>query len=426
MPLASSFDSLLFTPEFFADPYPLFQRLRAEAPVWWSEKLGGWVLTRYDDVVNALRDVKSFSSAGRVTHLLRQLPAEVRRQVAQLERHYEVGLAHSDPPSHTRIRSLLTKVFTPRMVETIRPRIQAVTNELLDKALGKGEPCAHPNTIDAMSALAYPLPATIIAAMIGAPAQDHEQFKAWAAAINGLYEKGGRISAERVLRAQHKLSEMRAYLADLIAQRRAHLADDLLSGLVGAEREGAKLNEAELVSTAVTLFVAGHETTTHLIGNGLVALLRHPDQWQKLKDHPELMPQAIEEMLRYDTSVPRSWRIATADIELGGQTICKGQLVLPLLAAANRDPAQFPDPDRFEIERQPNKHLGFGHGVHFCLGAPLARLEAPIAIGTLLRRAPNLRLAVDATKLAWRHDIALRGLEALPLEIGDLDPISNI
>lgn len=398
----------LRSPEFFVDPYPTYRRLRERAPVYWSDALGGWVITRYADLVTIFRDPQRFSSAGRVTFLLRQLPDAARAQVEQLERHYAVGLAHSDPPDHTRLRALLTKVFTPRMIETMRGRIETVVNDLLAHVERAGR-------MDIIGDLAYPLPAIIVSEMIGAPTEDRDKFRQWAIEINGLFEGGGRIIPENVDTAQRALLEMRAYVRELIAHKRAEPREDILSGLVAAEEQGDKLSDAELVSTVVTLFVAGHETTTNLIGNGMHALLRQPDQLARLRANPGLIASAVEELLRYDTSVQRGWRIAREDVEFGGEQIRRGDLVLPMLGAANRDPAQFPNPDALDIARKENRHVAFGYGIHFCLGAPLARLEAPLAINALLARFPNVRLTGEP--LVWRQDIALRGLITLPVSL---------
>jgi len=400
-----SFDTALTSAHFFKDPYPLYHQLRAEAPVYWCEAWGAWVLTRYADVMAVLRDADRFSSAGRVGYLLQQLPAPARQQVTALERHYTIGLAHTDPPDHTRLRGLLNKVFTPRMVAAWRGRVQQVVDELVDQVV-------EHRHMDLISDLAYPLPATIIAEMIGAPQGDIGLFRDWAVAINRLFEKGGRIEEAAAHAAQDSLYEMREYTVKLAAIKRNAPADDILSRLVAAD-DADKLTVDEMVSTCVTLFVAGHETTTNLIGNGMLALLQHPDQMAVLRAEPALIDNAVEEMLRYDPSVPRGWRIAKAAVEIGGQTINKGALVFPILAAANRDPAQFPDPDRFDVRREGTKHIAFGYGIHFCLGAPLARLEGAVAVNRLLERLPNLRL--DADQLTWRHDVAIRSLERLPV-----------
>jgi len=402
----TDFEAALTSDAFFADPYSVYKQLREEAPVYWCAAWNAWIITRYEDVMYVLRHADLFSSAGRVRYLLAQLPAEARQQVAALERHYDIGLAHTDPPDHTRLRALLNKVFTPRMVENWRKRVQDVVNELLDSAADKGQ-------MDIIHDLAYPLPATIIAEMIGAPNSDIHRFREWAVAINNLFALGGRISEEAARTAQDYLSEMREYIAELSEVKKAQSADDILSRLVSAETDGEHLTIGELVSTCVTLFVAGHETTTNLIGNGTLALLQHPEQAQILRDNPALMPHAIEEILRYDPSVPRGWRIAKTDVEIGGKTIQTGALIFPILAAANRDPDAFPQPDRFDVQRQPNKHLAFGHGIHYCLGAPLARMEGAVALHKLLQRYPNLQLATDT--LTWNHDVAIRSLESLPV-----------
>ncbi len=401
-----NFDSELTADAFFRDPYSVYRRLREEAPVYWCAAWNAWIVTRHDDVMRVLRQHGRFSSAGRVRYLLEQLPPAARQQVAALERHYDIGLAHTDPPDHTRLRGLLNKVFTPRMVENWRERVQQVVDERLNAAIEQG-------AMDIIHDLAYPLPATIIAEMIGAPNSDIHRFRAWAVAINRLFELGGRVSQEATRAAQECLFEMREYIAALSEVKQQQPTDDILSKLVTAEAEAERLTIDELVSTCVTLFVAGHETTTNLIGNGTLALLTHPEQAQTLRETPTLMPQAVEEMLRYDPSVPRSWRIAREDIELGGQVIQQGALVFPIIAAANRDPAAFPKPDRFDVTRQNNKHVAFGHGIHYCLGAPLARLEGAVALNSLLQRFPTLRLTGDA--LEWRHDVAIRSLEALPV-----------
>lgn len=404
--MPANFDELLKSDSFFQNPYPVYQQLHAQAPVYWCDAWGAWVITRYDDVMEVLRDSERFSSAGRVSYLLRQLPQNARLQVAALERHYDIGLAHSDPPDHTRLRALLNRVFTPRMVEARRARVAEVVNNLIDTVEARGK-------MDIINDIAYPLPATIIAEMIGAPNEDIALFREWAVAINRLFEKGGRISETSAKAAQDSLYIMKDYITRLVEERRKNPQDDIISRLATAEHEADKLTIGELVSTAVTFFVAGHETTTNLIGNGMLALLQHPDQMRLLRENPALINATIEEVLRYEPSVPRGWRIVKQDVTLRGQTIPQGALIFPILAAANRDPSQFPDPARFDIQREGNKHVAFGYGIHFCLGAPLARLEGGVVINTILQRLPQIQLATDA--LHWRHDIAIRSLDALPV-----------
>jgi cytochrome P450 len=405
-PTSATFEQLLTSADFFVDPYPIYARLREDAPVYWSEAWGGWVLTRYADVAAVLRDPARFSSAGRISYLLAQLPEADRRRADLLERHYQVGLAHSDPPDHTRLRTLLNRFFTPRHLESLRPRIGQLVEGMLDQGERAGG-------MDVIHDLAYPLPAIVVLEMIGAPAADRDLFRDWALGINRLFAAGGRTNLEAVDAALASLAEIRAYISDLAAQRRRDPRADLISLLVHAGAD-EQLSEGELLATCVTLFVAGHETTTNLIGNGLLALLRHPEQLSLLRENPDLALAAMEELLRYDTPVPRGWRLAKADVEIGGQPIRAGDLLLPMIGAANRDPAQFPAPDRLDFGRADNRHLGFGYGIHFCLGAPLARLEVPAALNALLRRFPALRLD-ESIHLVWRRDVALRGIDSLPV-----------
>ena len=405
-------DDLIAQPDFFAAPYPAYSILRDEAPVIWSDTWGGWVITRYEDVAALLRDYRRFSSAGRIQYILDRLPDEARSRTALLEAHYRVGIAHMDPPDHTRLRALLAPWFTPRHMEALRPRIRALAAQLVDDALLRAQ--AQGGRADLMRDLAYPLPAIVVLEMLGAPAADATQLRAWALDINLLFSGGGRAPVARVEQAQAGLAAMRGYIGDLVAQRRSQPSDDLIGRLVTAE--GARLDDSELISTCVTLFVAGHETTTNLLGNGLVALLRHPGEMARLRVQPALMESAIEEMLRYDAPVHRSWRIATEDVLLRGQTIRAGEMVLLMIGAAHRDEAAFAEAERFDIARSENKHMGFGLGIHFCLGAPLARIELPEALHALLARTADFTL-IEEPPLRWRHDIALRGVEELPVEV---------
>lgn len=333
------------------------------------------------------------------------MPPSAREQLRQFEDHFTVGLISSDPPTHTRLRALINKAFTPRVIEQLRPRIQALVDSLLDRVVERGE-------MDVIADLAYPLPATVIAELLGAPAEDRDRFKLWSEEILA-FQGTGRATTDVLQRSQHGVGEMRAFLMDLLVERRRAPRADLLSRLVEAEAEGDTLTEAELLTTCVTLLTAGHETTTNLIGNGLYTLLRHPDQLARVRAQPELLPMAIEEMLRYESPLQRNPRRVAADIVLRGKQLRRGDFVLQVLGAANRDRAQFPDPDRFDVTRQANRHVAFGFGVHFCLGAPLARLEALIAIRTMLRRLPRLQLTGGAA--AWYEHGLLRGLRTLPV-----------
>ncbi len=401
----SPLDQDWLTPSFFADPYPHYHQLRSQAPVWWSEKLNSWVLTSYDDVVAALRDPGRLSNAGRMGAILSKLPAVLQPSLQLLYDHYSVGLIFSDPPDHARLRSLVSKAFSPATVERMRPRIHAIVAELLDATAGK-------NALDVIADFAYPLPAMVICEMLGLPPSDRPQFRSWTEDILALM--GGGLDAAGAERGQNSLQALREYYRRIIHERRAHPGDDLISNLVHAQEHGQRLSEPELLSTSVTLLTAGQETTTSLIANGLLALLRHPDQLALLRSRPELMPSAVEEFLRYESPVQRQLRLVTEDFELHGQRIRKGQIVSPFLGAANRDPAHFTDPDRLDITRTDHRHTAFGYGIHFCLGAPLARLDAPIAFAALLSRFPRLRLADQA--LEFKPDVTVRRLNFLWVE----------
>jgi pimeloyl-[acyl-carrier protein] synthase len=385
-------------PEFVADPYPTYHRLRAEDPVHHSP-LGFWVLTRYADVMGMLRDprlIKEPIAAFVAARFGMAVPPGLG--LSMLDR---------DPPDHTRLRGLVSKAFTPKALETLRPHIQQIVDDLLAHAGGKGQ-------MDLIEEFAYPLPVRVICEMLGVPVADHERFKQWgldvARGLDAIMLPAESEVAKRSMAGRHALA---AYFRELIAERRAAPRDDMLSALIAAEEAGDKLNEEELLATCILLLVAGHETTVNLIGNGTLALLRHPDQLRKLRENPALIGTAVEELLRYDGPVQRTARIPSEDVTIGGQTIGKGEMVMPFLGAADRDPAQFRDPDRLDITRADNRHIAFGMGIHFCLGAPLARMEGQIAINTLVQRLPKLGLATDRPE--FRQSLTLRGLQALPV-----------
>ncbi len=400
---------------YFSNPFILFTDLRKSSPAFYSQALGGWVVTRYNDVSEILHNHEDYSSKGRVLHLINQLDNEVRERLPLLQMHFATGLAHSDAPEHKRLRGLLAQAFTPRISENMRPITHAIVGQVLDQLDGEADLIAEVFT---------PVPALVVGKLLGSEESDIPDLIRWAHAINGLYEKGGRISAEKALHAEAMLEEMRLFVMRLTKVRR-ELRDqglldphsDILSSLVSAESSGDSLTESELVSTAVTLFVAGHETTTHLLGNGFRALLATPGAVDEIKENPELIPQAVDEMARFDGSVPRSWRISKREMEIAGVTIPPGELVLPILASANRDETFFENPDIFDLHRDARKHLAFGRGVHVCLGAPLARIEGQEIIKELVQRYPNISLAKISEELEWRRDVALRGLIALPVHL---------
>ena len=400
---------------YFSNPYPLFSQLRVESPVFFSEHLGGWVVTRYSDVSEILHNSQDYSSKGRVIHLLNQLDQEIQDQLPLLRMHFATGLAHSDAPEHKRLRGLLAQAFTPKMAESMRPITQDVVTRVLSNL---------DSNSDLIEDLFTPVPALVVGRLLGSDESDIPNLIRWAHAINGLYEKGGRIAPDKALHAEAMLEEMRAFVIRLANDRR-ELRDkgrldansDILSSLVAAELNGDSLSESELVSTAVTLFVAGHETTTHLLGNGMLGLLTREGAIDLLRNRPELIKFAVDEMARFDGSVPRSWRITKREMDIAGIVIPAGELVLPILASANRDETIFENPDSFEIERDSRKHLAFGRGIHVCLGAPLARVEGEEIVKALLSNFSEIELAIEINKLQWRSDVALRGLISLPVTL---------
>ena len=393
-------DDLLFNPllpEFHADPYPFYRRLREKEPVHQSP-MGFWVLTRYEDCVAVLRDQRF----GREE--FQQMLSSVYggdSEKPQLPR----SMLFRDPPDHTRLRALVSKAFTPRMVETMRDHIQEIVDRLLDRVQGAGR-------MDLMEDLAYPLPVTVICEMLGVPVDDHGSIRGWSADIARSLDAIGLPSdADIVERGRVARRALADYFRRLVPQRRARPQQDLLSGLIAAEEQGDKLSSDEVIAMCLLLFIAGHETTVNLIGNGTLALLRHPEQLRTLQAEPALIGNAVEELLRYDSPVQRTARITNTEAEVAGQPMPRGTMVITALGAANRDPAQFPDPDVLDVTRKDPRHISFGFGIHFCLGAPLARVEGQVALGTLLRRMPNLALAESNPE--WRESSVLRGLKRL-------------
>jgi cytochrome P450 len=377
--------------QFRDDPYRLYRYLHAAAPVRWNEALGAFTLARYADVVQVLSDNRFSVDRDRSGVLRAPVPK---------------SMLVSDPPDHTRLRTLVQKAFTPRMVEQLRPRIESIVSELLNRLADRS------SEVDLIAELAYPLPVLVIAEMLGVPPEDRATFHGWSAAVAASLDP--LISDDRRERAGEAREKLHAYLRGIIAQRRREPRSDLISALVAVEERGDVLTEPELVVMCTLLLIAGHETTVNLIGNGVLALLQNPDQLNRLVAAPELIGTAVEELLRYDSPVQLTGRIATETTVLSGREIAPGDWVLPLLGAANRDPRQFAEPDRLDIARDPNPHVAFGRGIHFCLGAPLARLEGQIAIGGLVRRFPKMQLAGEPVR---RDQVTLRGLQVLPLAL---------
>jgi cytochrome P450 len=402
----SQFDDFILTPEFMANPYSLYRRMRAEAPVYWSKRFNAWMLTRYSDVKRSLQDAR-LNSHERIGAILSQLPEAAQDEMRPLSSHLTKWMAFTDPPDHTRLRALVDKAFTPRMIANLRQPIQSIVDELLDRV-------QDARRMDVVSDFSFPLPATVISSMLGIPREDHGRFRKWSSEIANFVSAGG-INIEVARQAQRSVTELAEYFQGIVKDRREAPRGDLISLLVAAEDQGQKLTEEELFAMFVQLFFAGHETTTGLINNGLLALLLNPVEKQKLMENPTLIVPAVEEFLRYDTSVQRQARVAAEDLEIDGHTIRKGEYVLQFIAAANRDPAVFANPDALDISRRENRHLAFGYGIHFCIGGPLARLEGQIAIGTVLQRMPEIKLACDVSKLEWEPLLALRKLKLFPV-----------
>jgi cytochrome P450 len=389
---------------FKANPHPFYARLRDEAPVHritLGDKRPAWLVTRYEDVVTLLKDDR-FAKDKRSAMSGIQLAREpwVPRMLKPLER----NMLDVDAPEHTRLRGLVHMAFTPRLVENMRDRIQRLTDELLAEIQQRGR-------MDLIRDYALPIPTTIIAEMLGVPVSDRHKFHRWSNTIVSTVP-----SRWGILAALPSLIAFLRYIRRLVRTRRAAPQDDLLSALVEAHLASDKLSEDELVAMISLLLIAGHETTVNLIGNGMLALMEHPQQMNRLRDDPALIKPAVEELLRYDGPVQTATeRYARDDVTIAGVTIPRGEMVFAVLASANRDERQFDHPDALDLTREPNRHLAFGQGVHFCLGAPLARLEGQIAINSLLRRIPDLRMVVPKPSLLRRPGLVLNGLKSLPV-----------
>jgi cytochrome P450 PksS len=393
----------LASPAFKANPYPFYARLRAGdpvLPVTLPDRQTVWLVTRYDDVALVLKDERFAKDR---TKALTAEQAAQQPWVPSMFRPLMRNLLDVDDPDHARLRALVQLAFTPRRVEQMRGRVQALTDRLLDAAVGRGR-------MDLIRNYALPVPTTIIAELLGVPVADRHKFHRWSRAIVSLDS-----SVWSMLLGIPPVWAFLRYVRKIVAARRADPRDDLITALVQAEQAGQHLSEDELLSMIFLLLIAGHETTVNLIGNGVLALLEHPDQLERLRHNPALLRPAVEELLRYYSPVETATeRFTREEVQVAGVTIPRGSLVFAVIASANRDERQFTDPDKLDITREPNRHLSFGLGAHFCLGAALARLEGQIAISTLLRRVPRLRLA-SPQPLRWRRGLVLRGLEALPV-----------
>lgn len=387
-------------PEVLANPYPLYHRLRTEDPVHWDPFLHEWVVTRYADVLTVFKHF--LANRTPTPEQLTELGPTPLKPFAQVMVRQMVFL---DPPAHGRIRGLASKAFTPHRVQLLRSHIQDITDSLLDAVQARG-------SMDVIADLAYPLPAIVTAEMLSVPVSDRDQLKQWSedlAELLGNFQ----CNPDRVPYLLRSVEEMTVYFRTAVQEHCQHPRDDVITALVTAELEEDRLTEEEIVANCILIIVGGQETTTNLIGNGMLSLLSHPDQLAQLRADLSLIPSTVEELLRYESSIQHTTCVPPDDVVLGGKTIRKGQTVIAVMGAANRDPERFPDPNRLDITRQDNRHVAFAYASHFCFGAPLARLEGQIAFEAVLRRMP--KLSMEPGPLSWRENLDLRGLTALPV-----------
>jgi cytochrome P450 len=390
----------LLDPDVLADPYPLYRELRMEDPVHWDPYLHAWVVTSYAEVVEVLH---RFSAQRTPTP--EKLAALGMPELGSIAHVMVRQMLFLDPPEHTRVRRLAAVAFTPRRVEGLRRHIEQIASSLIDAAIARGE-------MEVMEDLANPLPAIVTAEMLGVPIEDHRRLKDWSqdfAEMLGNFQH----NPGRAKKVADSLREMTSYFQAAVRRQATDPTEGLVNALTTAEVDGDRLTEDEVIANIIVTLVGGQETTTNLIGNGLLTLLRHPREMDRLRRNPALIAGAVEELLRYESPSQHTARLAHDDVELAGRPIKRGQAVIAVMGAANRDPDRFPDPDRLDIERADNRHLAFGWASHFCFGAPLARIEGQIAFSALLHRLPNLRLVSDA--VSWRSNLGLRGLTALPV-----------
>lgn len=396
----------LLDPDVLANPYPLYARLRTEAPVHWDPYLHAWVVTRYADVITVLHHF----SANR-TPTPEQFAAIGLGELAPLAQVMVKQMLFMDAPDHTRLRGLAATAFTPARVENLRSHIREILDDLLAPLLRAGR-------MDVIADLAAPLPAIVTAEMMGVPTADANQLKDWSAdfaEVLGNFQH----NPDRASRTLKCVEEMTSYFRDAISNMRTNPREGLINALLTAEVDGDRLTEEEIIANCIVTMVGGQETTTNLIGNGVLTLLRHPDEMQRLRNDLSLVPSAVEELLRFESPSQHTARICREDTELGGKLIRKGQAVIAVMAAGNRDPERFPDPDRLDLGRTDNRHLAFGWASHFCFGAPLARIEGQLVFEALMRRTSNL--ALKPGPLVWRDNLGLRGLKSLPVTFAEVE-----
>ena len=408
---ATSVKQDFLSAEFKTDPYPFYAQLREHAPAYPGPKIRGqqaWLVTRYDDVARVLKD-ETFAKDTRNAWTPKQL--KKAPWLPPMFRPLQNNLLSLDPPDHTRLRALVHKAFAPRMVERMRAETHTLAHELVDKIKAEG------GTVDLLERFALPLPITIIGRILGVPEKDNAKFHRWTSAFVSLG------SGRHVFLKVPAVLQFIRYLRNLIRQRADVPQDDLISALVLAREQDDALTEDEVLAMTFLLLSAGHETTVNLIASGTLALLEHPDEWRRLQAEPSLLKSGVEELLRFVTPAEMSTeRFARADTEVAGTVIPKGALVLGVIASANRDPRRFENPETVDVAREDNKHLAFGQGIHYCVGAPLSRLEGVVAFTALAERLPDLRLGVAPEKLEWRSSLILRGLKALPVSVQRRQP----
>jgi cytochrome P450 len=391
----------LLDPEVLANPYPLYRKLREQDPVHWDPFLHAWVVTRYADVIHVLHKFQADRTPS--PEVLTAMGCEALNPIAQVMVKQMLFL---DGKAHTRLRTLAAHAFLPARVAILRDHIQEIANQLLDKLETRGE-------MDLVADFAEPLPAIVTAEMLGVPVADHDQLKDWSA---NFAEMLGNFqhNPDRSHRVLKTVNGMTGYFRERIQEMKTNPREGLVHSFMQAEVDGDRFTEEEIIANTIVTMVGGQETTTNLIGNGMLTLLRHPERMEWLRQNPDMIQAATEELLRYESPSQQTARLAPADVVLGGKEIKKRQAVIAVMAAGNRDPERFPEPDRLDLIRPNNQHLAFGWAAHFCFGAALARMEGQIAFSTLLRRLPNLRM-VEGTKLVWRENLGLRGLKGLPV-----------
>ena len=406
MAAASKYD--LYSSEFRKHSHEVFAQMRADAPLIKQIGLDGetaiWFVTRYAEAQQVLSDDQHFVRDIRLAFEPAVLAHMLGDQDAQIDRMLNNNMLEREGEDHRRLRSIVSKAFTPKVIQSMRPRVEQIANDLLDRVIEKGQ-------MELVADYAFPLPITVIAELLGVPLDNQDQFRVWSNAF-----VRPTLTPEEGMEALRMLQAFVGYMQQLVAERRLQPGTDLLSGLIHAEENGDRLNESELFSMLSLLIVAGHETTVSLIGNSVLALLRDPERLRELQNHPDLLPTALEEFLRYDSPVERALaRFVAHDVELAGQQLKRGELIIVLLSSANRDEVQFSDPAQLDVQRQQNRHIAFGCGVHYCLGAPLARLEGEIALRTLLQRLPDLTLDIPQESLEWRDVPLFHSLMRLPV-----------